>query len=98
MINESAKRITREELYLAVWSKPLKALAHEWNTNSFRLVQACQEMEVPRPSQGHWQLIARGQTIEMEPLPARTSNVPADFLFTAEGVRQKASAARPPSA
>ena len=68
-MNQPSKRVNREELYEAVWSRTIKALAQEWNTTYLRLVQACEEMEVPRPSQGHWQLVARGLAIEKEPLP-----------------------------
>jgi len=31
--------ITRDQLYEAVWSKPLKSLAEEWNTTYLRLVE-----------------------------------------------------------
>lgn len=84
-MNQPAKTITREELYEAVWSNTIKRLAQEWNTTYLRLVQACQEMEVPRPSQGHWQLVARGKTIEKEPLPDRTGNIPNELVFLPQG-------------
>jgi hypothetical protein len=82
------KIITREELYEAVWSKTLKTLAQEWNTTYLRLAQACQEMEIPRPSQGHWQAIALGHTIEKPPLPARTEITPQQLVLLPQGVRQ----------
>jgi len=37
--------VTREELYEAVWSKTLKALAQEWNTTREQLLLACKRME-----------------------------------------------------
>ena len=45
------KRITRIELYEAVWSKTFKALAQEWNTTHEQLLKACRTMNVPRPNQ-----------------------------------------------
>src|SRR6266404_4017024 len=88
-MNQPPKRIKREELYEAVWSRTIKTLAEEWNTTYLRLVHACEEMEVPRPSQGHWQLIARGQVMEKEPLPERTRNIPEELVLLPQGVRQK---------
>ena len=73
-MNPPTKSIKREELYEAVWTKPIKTLAQEWNTTALRVVQACEEMAVPRPGQGHWQWIARGVVIERELLPERTGN------------------------
>ena len=94
-MNQPSKRIKREELYEAVWSRTIKALAQEWNTTYLRLVQACEEMEVPRPSQGHWQLVARGLAIEKEPLPERTRKVPDELTLIPQGVRsEKKKAAR----
>ena len=94
-MNQLSKRVKREELYEAVWSRTIKALAQEWNTTYLRLVQACEEMEVPRPSQGHWQLVARGLAIEKEPLPERTRKVPDELTLIPQGVRsEKKKAAR----
>jgi hypothetical protein len=86
-MNGQEKKITREELYEAVWSKTLKTLAHEWNTTYLRLVQACQEMDIPRPSQGYWQLIALGHTVEKTPLPDRTERIPQELVLLPQGVR-----------
>jgi len=89
--------ITREELYEAVWSKSLQTLAKEWNTTYVRLVQACQELDVPRPGPGHWQLIARGRVIEKEPLPERKQARPNEFVLMPpkHSKRQKAASSTP---
>lgn len=86
-MNGQEKKVTREELYEAVWSKTLKTLAHEWNTTYLRLAQACQEMEIPRPGQGHWQAIALGHTVEKPPLPERTENIPQELVLLPQGFR-----------
>jgi hypothetical protein len=46
-------------------------------------------MEVPRPSQGYWQLVARGLSIEKEPLPDRTGKVPDELVLLPRGVRSE---------
>jgi hypothetical protein len=81
------KKVTREELYEAVWSKTLKNLAQEWNTTYSRLVQACHEMDIPRPGQGYWQVIALGHTVQKSPLTPRTENIPHELVLLPQGVR-----------
>lgn len=88
-MNQPAKKVTREELYEAVWSRTLTTLACEWNTTYLRLVQACDEMEVPRPSQGYWQLIALREQVAKEPLPERKDHVPNEWVLLPHGVRQE---------
>jgi hypothetical protein len=84
-MREPAKKITREELYEAVWSKPIKSLEQEWNTTHLQVVQACLEMDVPRPSQGHWQMVALGSPVERDPLPERTRHPPRAGIVAARG-------------
>src|SRR5688572_8129447 len=91
-MNQPARPIKREELYEVVWSKPIKALAEEWNTTYARLVQACDTMEVPRPTQGHWQLVARGASIQREPLPEPTGDIPTEWPLLPLGVREAKTA------
>jgi hypothetical protein len=91
-MNGPAKRVNREELYEAVWSKTIRTLAQEWNTTYLRVVQACEKMDVPRPGQGYWQSIARGHRVEKEPLPARIGNCPEELVLLPQGVREEKSA------
>lgn len=88
-MDQPAKRIKREELYEAVWSRTLKALAQEWNTTYVQLVLACEEMEVPRPGPAHWPLIARGYQIEKEPLLQRRGGIPGELVLLPQGARQE---------
>jgi hypothetical protein len=88
-MNPPTKLVKREELYEAVRSKTLKALAQEWNTSALRIVEACEAMAVPRPGQGHWQWIAHGIVIEREPLPERTDNMPDELASLPLGGRKE---------
>ena len=60
---QPGKVVTREELYEAVWSKTLKALAQEWSTTHEQLLVACKKMDVPRPNQRYWPLISWGHRV-----------------------------------
>ena len=85
-LQRSGKRVAREELYEAVWSKTLKALAHEWNTTYVQLVKACNDLDVPRPEPGHWPMMARGFVTKKEPLPELNTGVPADVVLVGPSV------------
>jgi hypothetical protein len=87
-MSDQLNKITRENLYVAVWAKTLKSLAKEWNTTYLRLAQSCQEMEIPRPSQGYWQAIALGHTVKKMPLPASTENIPQEIELLPQGMRR----------
>src|SRR5882672_1473033 len=93
-MNEQGKLITRQEIYEAVWTKPIKTLVQEWNTSPAQVVRACEEMKVPRPAPGHWQMIARGYDIQREPLVEPTEEVAAEAVLlppaeTAKAQRRK---------
>jgi len=98
-MSELAKRIKREELYEAVWTKTLKLLAKEWKTTYLRLVQACEELQIPRPGPGHWVLVARGFQVEREPLLELTANLPQETGVALAGVspEERAAALVPPA-
>src|SRR5437899_12788429 len=80
-MNESWKRVTREELYEAVWSKALKALAQEWNTTHEQLLLGCKTMCVPMPNQRYWPLISWGHRVGRKPLSRRSRNTPGELLL-----------------
>ena len=90
----TGKTVTRDELYAAVWSKTLKALATEWNTNYPHLVRACDAMEVPRPSPSYWPSLALGYTVEKDPLNVSTDTTPKEWVLLPPGVREKKSPPR----
>lgn len=46
-------RITREELYLRLWSTPMKILADELDIWYSELIRVSDEFNVPRPPMGY---------------------------------------------
>ncbi len=77
--------VTREELYEAVWSKTLQALAQEWNTTHEQLLVACKRMNVPRPNQRYWPLISWGHRVGRKPLARRNKKTPGELLLPRRG-------------
>jgi hypothetical protein len=84
-LQRHGKRVTREELYEAVWLKTLKALAKEWNTTRDHLLLACKKINVPRPDQKYWPLLSWGNRVSKKRLPRRGRRTPGETLLLARG-------------
>src|SRR5690349_4521678 len=86
-MREQNKLVTRQELYEAVWARPITVLTKEWNTNYAQIIEACALMDIPRPGSGHWQIVARGHLVSPEPLPAPSADAPNEMMFSPGGGR-----------
>ena len=62
-------RLTREELYELVWSKPISKLAPELGISGRGLAKACERSSSPVPPRGYWARKAAGQDVEQLQLP-----------------------------
>lgn len=60
---------SREDLYGAVWSKPMKKLAEEFGISGRGLAKLCERLKVPVPPRGYWRKFSLGQSIKKTPLP-----------------------------
>jgi hypothetical protein len=78
---QPGKRVTREELYEAVWSKTIGALVKEWKTSYLQVNEACRRLKAPRPKQGYWQWIMRGRLVRRKPLRRPTRRLPAEWVL-----------------
>ncbi len=65
----SSVEFTREELYMALWSKPCVKLAAELGISDVGLAKACRRLNVPRPPRGYWARVEAGEKPKREPLP-----------------------------
>jgi len=59
--------ISREQLYRAVWSKPLGKAAEEIDVTFEQLVLSCAQFDIPRPPSGYW--TKRFHEAKLPPLP-----------------------------
>ena len=50
----SAEKITREELYEAVWSEPIHQLSKALGISDVGLAKVCKKLNVPVPGRGYW--------------------------------------------
>jgi hypothetical protein len=60
---------SREDLYGAVWSKPMMKLAEEFGISGRGLAKLCERLKVPVPPRGYWRKVSLGQSIKKIPLP-----------------------------
>jgi hypothetical protein len=61
--------MTREQLYLKVWSTPMRTLAKEYGLSDVGLAKICKRYDIPRPSLGYWAKLQHGKKVHQPPLP-----------------------------
>lgn len=89
-------QLTVEELYQAVWHKPLKALAELWQLHPHALGQLLDKHQIPRPPNGYWTQKSVGKDVGTPALPddiSRSQLIDISFLqsSTREKSKNKAS-------
>ncbi|QKJ32863.1 hypothetical protein HQ865_24930 [Mucilaginibacter mali] len=88
-------KLSREELYEHVWSKPVSKLEQELSLSNWDIKQLCKKMEVPLPPAGHWSRIQYGKP--MERLPLLPLSADAQAVLTAEpDLRESRQVHEPP--
>jgi hypothetical protein len=80
-MDRQAVRLTREELYEKMWSRPAIALAEEFGISGRGLGKICSRFEIPVPPRGYWAKLAAGKRVTRIPLPTAKSDVPSEILI-----------------
>jgi hypothetical protein len=70
---------TREDLYAAVWSQPLRDACKRFGVSDVGLAKVCKRLNVPRPKQGYWVKREMGQDPPKEALPPAGPDTPAKW-------------------
>lgn len=65
----NAGKITREELYEAVWSESVQKLAMALGISDVGLAKICKKLNVPRPGRGYWAKSRGARKVLRVPLP-----------------------------
>lgn len=73
--SDAPANLTRQQLYLLVWEKPLSHLAKTFGLSGYDLAKTCDRLDIPRPAPGHWQKLAAGKVIEARALPPAPSGM-----------------------
>ncbi|MGC3998038.1 MAG: hypothetical protein QM767_11315 [Anaeromyxobacter sp.] len=71
--------LTREELYDAVWSQPMEAVAAKHGVSGSFLTRVCETLNVPRPQRGHWAKLKAGKLSPKPLLPPPSPGAPLEW-------------------
>jgi hypothetical protein len=75
-MREETVRLTRQQLYDLVWSRPMTAIAADFGMSSVAFAKYCKELDVPRPGRGYWRQLASGQKPSRDKLPEAKTTLP----------------------
>ena len=67
-------KLSRQELYDMVWSKPMTTLAKEFNLSDNGLRKICKKNDIPMPKVGHWEKVKYGYTTVKPKLSKQSNN------------------------
>lgn len=70
---------TREELYTAVWTEPLRKLAERFQVSDSYLARVCDSLNIPRPKAGYWIKKDAGKASPPPPLPPALAGEPTEW-------------------
>lgn len=71
---------TREELYTAVWTEPLRKLAKRFQVSDSYLARVCDSLTIPRPEAGYWAKKEAGKASPPPLLPPALTGEPTEWL------------------
>lgn len=62
-------KISREQLYNAIWELSVSKVATKYNVSYAKLKQACVDADIPTPSNTYWGNLSMGNPVTKTPLP-----------------------------
>lgn len=62
-------KVTRQKLYDLAWSKPLTAIAKEYNLTYSHIIRIYKKNNIPFPDSGHWMKLKFNKKVNIKPLP-----------------------------
>lgn len=71
--------LTRQELYEAVWTKPMRDVARDLGISDVGLAKICRRHAIPTPERGHWLKVRHGKAVARpalrDPSPAEAGPI-----------------------
>ncbi len=80
-VQRQVVRLTRQELYEKMWSRPAVSLAEEFGISGRGLGKICSRFEIPVPPRGYRAKLAAGKHVTRAQLPTAKSDVPSEILI-----------------
>ena len=84
-----SRKLTREELYQLVWSKPATKLAEELGISDVAITKLCRRYGIPKPGPGYWRVLEAGHSKTTPPLPPPAEGVPDSIEIWAHPPQRK---------
>jgi hypothetical protein len=92
MIEKNHLRLTREELYNLVWTKPMTQVAEQFEMSDRAMAKVCAKKQVPVPPRGYWAKKSAGKDVPAIPLPEFVTEPPKEKTAKAIPAHQTARA------
>lgn len=77
-----SKTVTREELFDAVWSRPMVQVARDYGMSDVGLKKICKKMAVPTPGRGYWRRKEQGYKVTTPKLPKLPENAVSEVSIS----------------
>jgi hypothetical protein len=78
----SPLKLSREDMYELVWSKPMRDLAKDFGISDVALAKRCKSLGIPVPGRGYWARVDAGQELHKPKLPKREREWGDDHALT----------------
>ena len=72
--------LSREQLYEAVWSKPVSRLVEEFAISDRGLAKLCARRNIPTPPRGYWARLESGRRVRRVRLPPSKDTMPIELM------------------
>jgi hypothetical protein len=72
--NRRSLKLSREDLFELVWSKPMSELCKDFGISDVALAKRCKKLGIPVPGRGYWARLDAGQTPYRPKLPKRDTD------------------------
>jgi len=79
LMSNPEQKLTRAELHNMLWTRPFVRLAKDLGYSYLGVVVICADLNIPRPSGGHWYRLARGGAEDPAPLPPASPGKPTEI-------------------
>lgn len=73
--------VTRDELYVLVWTEPMQQVARRFDVSDVAVAKVCRRMGIPMPGRGYWARELAGRRVKQAPLPHPLPAAPLVHTF-----------------
>ena len=81
------KKLTRQELYDLLWTRPTTDVARELGVSDVWIGKVCRRAGIPKPPPGYWRQVTSGRVVKRVPLPPALPLATPDMYVLGDGSR-----------